>query len=243
MEHKWLGAGLVAMGVVGLCTLLAGPGGAERTAPAGPEAGVVRVLPFPGHDGGMGVYEALAMRRASRDFDGGESLPDEVLGRILWAAAGVNRDDGRLTIPTALDSRDLRVFVLDGKGIWLYLPEKNALRFLKAGDWRAASGKQGFAGEAAVNLVYAVDPSVQAGKGVPLEAIAPERCVRGRMRGTGGGAGLRVGRPQERGARVVAGGGTGGGTGFARGVVDRDGPVRREVGGAGGGDGIFSPGL
>lgn len=172
MEHKWLGAGLVAMGVVGLCTLLAGPGGAERTAPAVPEAGMVRVLPFPGHDGGMGVYEALAMRRASRDFDGGESLPDEVLGRILWAAAGVNRDDGRLTIPTALDSRDLRVFVLDGKGIWLYLPEKNALRFLKAGDWRAASGKQGFAGEAAVNLVYAVDPSVQAGKGVPLEAIA-----------------------------------------------------------------------
>ena len=172
MEHKWLGLGLLAMGVAGLVSIVAVPPEGARPAGAAAASDAVRALPWGGEDGGIGVYDALALRRASRDFARGGRLPDEVLGRILWAASGVNRDDGRLTIPTALDSRDLGVFVLDRDGVWLYLPEEHALQLRRAGDWRAASGKQGFAGKAAVNLVYALDPSVQAEKGVPEEAIA-----------------------------------------------------------------------
>lgn len=172
MEHKWLGLGLLAMGVAGLVSIVAIPPEGVRPHGAAPAAGLVRPLPWTVEEGGIGVYEALAVRRASRDFARGGRLPDEVLGRILWAASGVNRDDGRWTIPTALDSRDLRVFVLDRDGVWLYLPEEHALRLCKAGDRRAASGKQRFAGKAAVNLVYALDPSAQAEKGVPEEAIA-----------------------------------------------------------------------
>jgi nitroreductase len=172
MQHKWLGLGLLAMGVAGLVSIVAIPPEGARPHGAAPAAGLVRPLPWTVEEGGVGVYEALAVRRASRDFARGGRLPDEVLGRILWAASGVNRDDGRWTIPTALDSRDLRVFVLDRDGVWLYLPEEHALRLCKAGDRRAASGKQRFAGKAAVNLVYALDPSAQAEKGVPGEAIA-----------------------------------------------------------------------
>jgi nitroreductase len=171
MEHKWFGLGLLAMGVAGLVSIVAIPPEGARPHGAAPAAGLVRSLPWTVEEGGIGVYEALAVRRASRDFSRRGRLPDGVLGRLLWAASGVNRDDGRWTIPTALDSRDLRVFVLDREGVWLYLPEENALRLRKAGDWRAASGKQGFAGKAAVNLVYAVDTAIQAGKGVPGEAI------------------------------------------------------------------------
>jgi nitroreductase len=172
MEHKWLGIGLLAMGVAGLFSIVGVPPAGRNAPGAGcGVAGAVRELPKAGSEGGLGVYDALGMRRAARNFVAGGKLSDEVLGRILWAASGVNRKDGRLTIPTALDSRDLRVFVLDREGVWLYLPEENALRLRKAGDWRAASGKQGFAGKAAVNLVYAVDTAIQAGKGVPGEAI------------------------------------------------------------------------
>lgn len=172
MEHKWLGIGLLAMGVAGLLSIMGMPPAGAKTAVAEDGlAGTVRALPQAGRDGGMGVYEALGMRRAERNFVAGGTLSDEVLGRILWAASGVNRKDGRMTIPTALDTRDLRVFVLDGEGVWLYLPEEHALRCRNGGDWRAASGKQGFVEKAAVNLVYAVDTARQAEKGVPEEAI------------------------------------------------------------------------
>jgi nitroreductase len=119
----------------------------------------------------MELYGALEGRRSDRDFAAGGEIAEEVLSRLLWAASGINRRDGRLTVPTALDSRDLRVFVLDGRGVWLYLPEAHALVCRRGGDWRKVSGKQRFAGNAAVNLVYAVDLSVLEGRGLPTEAI------------------------------------------------------------------------
>lgn len=181
MEHKWLGIGLLAMGVAGLVVLLGRGQGGERAAArkvvaegANVEAGVavageVRLLPWAVGEGGMEVYGALAERRSSRNFVAGAEIPDGVLGQVLWAAAGINRRNGKLTVPTALNKRDLRVFVLDARGVWLYLPKDHALRCQRAGDWRRCSGKQGFAADAAVDLVYAVD--LAAWKGAPEEDI------------------------------------------------------------------------
>lgn len=177
MEHKWLGAGLLAMGVAGLVTLW-GPGRCGEGCAAAARlaedaaAGETRVLPQTPAGGGMGLYGALEGRRSDRNFAADGEIGEEVLSRLLWAASGINRRDGRLTVPTALDSRDLRVFVLDVRGVWLYLPEAHALVCRRGGDWRKASGKQRYTGKAAVNLVYAVDLSLQARKGIPEEAIA-----------------------------------------------------------------------
>lgn len=183
MEHKWLGIGLLAMGMAGLIMLLGkGQGGGGLTERKGDDAGSlavagtavpgdVRLLPWAVGEGGMEVYGALAERRSSRNFAAEAEIPDEVLGQVLWAAAGINRRDGRLTVPTALNKRDLRVFVLDARGVWLYLPKDHALRCQRAGDWRRCSGKQGFAADAAVDLVYAVDLSAWKGRGAPEEDI------------------------------------------------------------------------
>ena len=184
MEHKWLGAGLLAMGVAGLVVLLGRePGGAgmaarqavvvdgDRAAADVAQTGDARFLPWAVGEGGMGVYKALAGRRSSRNFDAGGEIGEEMLGQLLWAAAGINRRNGKLTVPTALDMRDLRVFVLDGRGVWLYEPEEHVLRCRRGGDWRRCSGKQGFAGKAAVNLVYAVDLTAWNRRSLPEEDI------------------------------------------------------------------------
>ncbi len=176
MEHKWLGAGLLAMGVVGLCTLVAGPGGAERTVTAAVTvaAGDVVELPEAPRGGGMGVYGALGMRASARDFAGGAIGP-ETWSRLLWAACGVNRTDGRWTIPTALNRRDLRVYVLDAAGVWRYDPEAHALVCRAAGDWRAVSGAQPYVAEAAANLVYVAVPPEGKGRRGAREAWV--RCA------------------------------------------------------------------
>lgn len=175
MEHKWLGAGLVAMGAIGLCTLVAGPSGADL--PKEPEtaaAGTVVKLPEPPREGGMGLYGALGRRESSRDFKGGTIAP-EAWSRLLWAACGVNRPDGRWTIPTALNKQDLRVYVLDGAGVWLYDPAEHSLACKAAGDHRAIAGVQPFVADAAANLVYVAALSGPPGHPMPREALV--RCA------------------------------------------------------------------
>ena len=175
MEHKWLGAGLLAMGVVGLCTLVVAPTGAD--APKEPEAaavGNVVKLPEAPREGGMGLYGALGRRKSSRDFEGGTILP-EAWSRLLWAASGVNRPDGRWTIPTALNKQDLRVYVLDEDGVWLYDPATHSLTCRTAGDHRADAGRQPFVADAAANLVYVAALSPSPGHPMPYEALV--RCA------------------------------------------------------------------
>lgn len=170
MRKKLLGLGWLALGVAGLCSLVTGGAPkpvAEEAVPA------VRMLPECPRKGGMGVYEAMARRKSERDFAEGK-LPDKTLSRILWAACGVNRPDGRWTIPTALNTRSLRVYVLDADGVWLYDPEAHALSLRTAGDRRAVAGKQGYVAKAAANLVYVADAACHAGGPMPLEAVL--RC-------------------------------------------------------------------
>ena len=173
MEHKWLGLGLVAMGLAGLFTVMSGEEIGEAKGEVGPgvAVGTVKVLPEGAREGGTGIYGALAERASDRGFTAGGTVDDELLGKILWAACGVNRADGRWTIPTALDTRDLRVYVLDRDGGWLYEPERHALTCCATEDLRGASGRHGFVADAAVNLVYAVDTAKEASRGVPEEAI------------------------------------------------------------------------
>jgi nitroreductase len=171
MKKKLLGFGLLAMGVVGLCSLVSGGAPEAVAEEAVPE---VRALPECPREGGMGIYEAMSRRASGRDFDEDGKLSDEAMAKILWAACGVNRPDGRWTIPTALNTRDLRVYVLDADGVWLYDPEANALALRSEGDRREMAGMQGFVAKAAVNLVYVTDTTCHAGRPMPLEGIL--RC-------------------------------------------------------------------
>ncbi len=84
-------------------------------------------LPNPEKTGGIGVLDAVAARQSAGDFVDIELTPEQ-LSTLLWVAGGINRDNGKLTYPTA------------------------------EGDHRALSGtpRQAFVAKAAVDLL-AVD--------------------------------------------------------------------------------------
>ena len=68
-------------------------------------------LPPQAKRGGMPLLEALSRRRTIREFRP-DALTDRQLNELLWAACGVNRPDGKRTIPTAMNRQDLSVIVL-----------------------------------------------------------------------------------------------------------------------------------
>ena len=52
-------------------------------------------LPAPDKTGGMPLMQALAQRRSTKSGFNGAPLPAQQLSDLLWAAWGVNREDGR----------------------------------------------------------------------------------------------------------------------------------------------------
>ena len=86
-----------------LSKLVQGAMGALRPRPSTGDAAAMIQLPPPDRSGGKSLLEALGERRSSREFRG-EALPLPTLSTLLWAAAGVNRDGGGRTAPSALAS-------------------------------------------------------------------------------------------------------------------------------------------
>ena len=67
---------------------------------------VTQALPQPNIFGGIAVMEALNNRHSGKSF-GLNTLDNQTLSEILWAAWGVNRDDGKRTVPTAMNRQDM----------------------------------------------------------------------------------------------------------------------------------------
>lgn len=84
-------------------------------------------LPTPDKTNKTTLIQALEKRHSDREFSEKE-IDDKTLSTLLWAAYGVNRPDGKRTIPTALDKKDLNIYVFNRKGIWLYDATTNTLK-------------------------------------------------------------------------------------------------------------------
>lgn len=103
------------------------------------------------------VMEALATRHSERAFSA-QKLSDQELSDLLWAACGKNREDGKLTAPTAMNRQEIRVFVFTDSKVSEYLPQTNQLRQVATGDHRnIVAGRQEFAKSAPVSLVIVAD--------------------------------------------------------------------------------------
>ena len=100
--------------------------------------------------------QALNERRSAREFDG-RKLPDQVLSNLLWAAAGVNRPDGKRTAPSAMNWQEVEVYVASAAGLWLYDGPANALKHVSDEDVRAISGRQEYVKEAPLSLIFVAD--------------------------------------------------------------------------------------
>lgn len=90
---------------------------------------------------GLTINEALAARSSSRDFSP-EMLSLEELSGVLWAAAGVNREDGHLTAPSAMALYPIRVYAFLPEGVYRYDSKANVLNRVIEGDRRELTAMQ-----------------------------------------------------------------------------------------------------
>lgn len=115
---------------LGLVLLMAAPALAA-------EKGITLVDPQT--EGGMPLMDALKARKSDRAF-GTAAVSEQDLSNILWAAWGVNRNDGRRTVPTAMNNQDMDLFVAMENGVWRYNAGGHTLEQVLAQDVRAKLG-------------------------------------------------------------------------------------------------------
>src|SRR6056297_2146095 len=114
-------------------------------------------LPAPEKEGGKPLMKAMNERHSAREF-ANKNMPEQTLSNLLWAAYGINREEaGKHTTPTSRNVQDMQIYVTTQDGAFLYLPKQNALKRVVDEDIRAATGKQEFTANAAVNLIYVSD--------------------------------------------------------------------------------------
>lgn len=100
------------------------------------------------------LMQLLDERQSGRSYDADKRIDDTTLSEILWSAAGVNQY-GKITIPTARNNKNLKVFVLNSNGAWLYKAKENLLE--KVSDKNLLpylAEKQDFILQAPVHLLY-----------------------------------------------------------------------------------------
>ncbi len=116
-------------------------------------------LPAPRVAGGMGLLGALSARRSSREFDSA-ALPAHVLSDLLWTANGVNRrPEGGRTAPSALNAREVDVYVVLPDAAYRHDGENQCLWRVAEVDARRVTGFQDFVDDAPLDLVYVADHS------------------------------------------------------------------------------------
>jgi hypothetical protein len=133
------------------------------------------ILPKPRKEGGKSVLAALWERKTTRSISE-EKLPPQMLSNLLWAAWGVNRENGPSgrvgrTAASASNSQEIDLYVVLPDGIYLYEAGPHQLAPVVAGDHREMLGRRGRGGGAAkapVNLVFVVDIAKYS-KGTPQE--------------------------------------------------------------------------
>ncbi len=139
----------LALGVMGQLSPAAPSGTATTTL----------TLPPPSRGGGLPLMEALWKRESRRDF-APLPLPEQTLGDLLWAAAGVNRPDlGGRTAPSAMNAQEVQLHVALPQGLFRYDAAAHALHLEAATDVRRVTGYQDFVDTAPLDLIYVADHS------------------------------------------------------------------------------------
>lgn len=107
------------------------------------------------------MVETLQKRHSVRSYSAQE-LTLQQLSNLCWAACGQQRDNEHITVPTAMNKQEIRLFVFNKDGVYEYKVKENALQMKVKGDYRRliAGGKafkQDFVMEAPVSLLMVID--------------------------------------------------------------------------------------
>ena len=116
---------------------------------------------------GSVTMKALSDRKSVREYDT-KALSLRDLSDLLWAANGINREDGRRTSPTASNKQEIDVYAIFAEGAYFYDAQAHALKPVAKGDYRGLIAmSQDFAKTAPVCLVIVMnlekmgDPTVE----------------------------------------------------------------------------------
>ena len=116
-------------------------------------------LPQPSKSLETTVIEALQNRRSERVF-AEKQMSDQDLASLLWAANGINREDGRRTAPSAINAQDIDIYVVRADGSYIWDAKENTLKRVSDEDLRPLVAKgQDFVLQAPVSLVLVSDKS------------------------------------------------------------------------------------
>jgi SagB-type dehydrogenase family enzyme len=151
-----LSLGLAAMGRIGISWakgLPSDPDGSAAGAP-GPD---VFALPAFEKNNEFPLDKALLERRSVRSFDPGRKLSREELSRLLWAADGANRANGRRTAPSARGNYPVDILAALPEGVYLFEPREHRMKKLISEDIRTMIPKQDGLDKAAMIVLYVVN--------------------------------------------------------------------------------------
>ena len=102
---------------------------------------------------GKPLMQAILHRKSDRQFDS-KNLSLKHLSEVLWVSNGINRANGKRTVPSAMGLYPLQTYVVLANGIYFYNPKKQQLEPVVKGDFRSLAGKQTFVDNAPLNLLF-----------------------------------------------------------------------------------------
>ncbi|MBP7654214.1 SagB/ThcOx family dehydrogenase [Candidatus Dependentiae bacterium] len=104
------------------------------------------------------LLTALKNRKSTRDFKK-EHITLENLSAILWAGLGINRENGKRTIPIAMEKDFLKLYVYSNEGLYLYIPAKNLLKQISHENSKSKIVKQSSAADADYIILITAETS------------------------------------------------------------------------------------
>lgn len=116
-------------------------------------------LPEAALDKTKSFSDALKNRQSIRSFDTSKDLSTQTLANLLWTATGVNRESGKLTVPSTRNWQEITVYVATKNGVYKYDTKAHKLTPVIKNDIRANCGVQSFVKNAPVCLIYVAELS------------------------------------------------------------------------------------
>ena len=105
---------------------------------------------------GVDIMEALRMRKSTKSYRTKE-ISIEDLSNILWAANGVNRENGKRTAPSSYGRQYTDLYIVSDQGVYFYDPVKHSLGLVTNENIKNQIALQKYVGEASHIIVMVSD--------------------------------------------------------------------------------------
>ncbi len=151
-----LGLGFVAMAKGGIAWTKDLPSDPEEAIGKSSAPDIIALPPFE-KTGGLPLEKALLERKTVRSYDPARKLTREEISRILWAADGVNRADGRRTAPSAMAKYPVDILAALPEGVYVFEPKGHQMKKVISQDIRSVIPLRDSLKDAGIILLYVID--------------------------------------------------------------------------------------